>query len=256
MWSAVEVLPTAPSTNAELVARARKGAPAGTVIVAEHQTAGRGRLDRAWDTPARAALTFSFLVAPDPVPASRWPWLPLITGIAVSEAVRRTAHVPAGLKWPNDVLVSGRKLAGILVERIETEDGPKAVIGVGLNVSTTEQELPLAVRGTATSLAMAGASTVDRSVLLRAVLRSFEALYGQWLVETGDVERGLHEAYQRRCVTIGQQVRVELPAGERATGEAVGIDLDGRLLISGPDGTRMLGAGDVVHVRPADGPSA
>lgn len=246
LWRQVEVVERCPSTNAELAHQARAGAPAGAVLVADHQTAGRGRLDRAWLTPAGSALTFSVLLAPDRVPAARWPWLPLLVGIAVAEGVRRVAEVDCTLKWPNDVLVGDRKLAGILVERVERAAGAVAVIGVGLNVSLTEDELPVP---TATSLAVEGAATIDRTVVLREVLRSLEALFLQWQADGGDPKLGLVDSYVRRCSTLGREVRVELPAGERLLGTATGIDTDGRLEVRTTEGRRMLGAGDVVHVR-------
>ena len=137
----LEVLDTTASTNAVASARARDGAPHGLVVVAEHQTAGRGRLDRAWETPARSSLTFSVVLRPQ-VPAPEWPWLPLLAGHALVTALREI-EVPAGLKWPNDVLIGERKVAGILLERVETGDGPAAVLGIGLNVSTTAEELPV-----------------------------------------------------------------------------------------------------------------
>lgn len=247
LWRQVDVVAACPSTNAELAAQARAGAPAGAVLVADHQTAGRGRLDRSWLTPAGSALTFSVLLAPDRVPTARWPWLPLLVGIAVAEGVRRVTEVDCTLKWPNDVLVDDRKLAGILVERVERDGGAVAVVGVGLNVSLSQAELPVA---TATSLAVEGAVTTDRTVVLREVLRSLEALFVQWQADGGDPRLGLVESYVRRCSTLGRQVRVELPSGEHLQGTASGIDTDGRLELHTADGRRMLGAGDVVHVRP------
>lgn len=251
MWRQVEVLEESPSTNADLARRAREGAGEGTVLVAEHQTAGRGRLERAWVTPPRAALTFSLLVTPDEVATVRWPWLPLLAGVAVVEAVRRVAEVDTALKWPNDVLVGDRKLAGVLVERVERPGGAAAVVGVGLNVSTTVEELPVQ---TATSLGLEGTATLDRSVVLREVLRTFEALYVEWRSEQGDAARGLRDSYVRRCATIGRRVRVSLPTGEALTGLASGVDADGRLLVDTAGGRQALGAGDVVHVRPAAPP--
>ena len=240
------MVPSCPSTNAELARRARAGSPSGTVLVAEHQTAGRGRLDRAWVTPPGAALTFSVLVEPAGVPVARWPWLPLLAGIAVAEGVRRVTEVDCVLKWPNDVLVGERKLAGILVERVERDPGAVAVVGVGLNVSLGEDELPVP---TATSLELEGAATIDRTVILREVLRSFEALFLQWQADQGDATRGLVESYVRRCATLGRQVRVELPTGQQVVGLAAGVDTDGRLEVRTSEGPRVLGAGDVVHVR-------
>lgn len=247
-WRSVEVLESCPSTNVELARRVRSGAPDGTVLVTEHQTAGRGRLDRVWVTPARSSLTFSVALDPGQVPLARWPWLPLLVGIAVAEGVRRVADVHCDLKWPNDVLVGDRKLAGILVERVEPDRGPAlAVVGVGLNVSLAGHELPVA---TATSLVLEGASTTDRTVILREVLRSLEALFLQWRADGGDARLGLVESYVRRCGTLGREVRVELPGGRVVTGTATGVDTDGRLEVRTTEGPMLLGAGDVVHVRP------
>lgn len=239
------MLEQSPSTNAEVSRRARAGEPAGLVVVTEHQTAGRGRLDRAWVTPPRAALTFSLLVDPTPVPVARWPWLPLLTGLAVVEGVRRATGVDATLKWPNDVLVDGAKVAGILVERVERSAGAAAVVGVGLNVSTTREELPVP---TATSLALSGAASVDRARLLVEVLSAFSTLYDEWVGAAG---QGLRPSYTRVCTTIGREVRVDLPTGEALHGRAVDVDEDGRLLVDDGRRVHVLGAGDVVHVRPA-----
>jgi BirA family transcriptional regulator, biotin operon repressor / biotin---[acetyl-CoA-carboxylase] ligase len=243
----VEVLAESPSTNALVAGRALEGEPPGLVVVAEHQSAGRGRLDRTWVTPPRAALTFSVLVAPEQVPFARWPWLPLLSGLAVVDGVRAAAGVEASLKWPNDVLAGDGKVAGILVERLDRRGGPAAVVGIGLNVSSTRDELPVP---TASSLALAGASSLDRSALLAAVLAAFGARYDAWQAAAG---RGQRAAYLRACSTVGRQVRVELPAGRVLTGLAVGVDDDGRLQVD--DGARMhlLGAGDVVHVRAGAG---
>ena len=141
----VEVLPHTPSTNAVLAERAREGAPEGLVVATEHQTAGRGRLDRTWETPAGSALTFSTLLRPE-VPPATWPWLPLLTGYAVAKALAG-AGFGAVLKWPNDVLIGDRKVAGILVERVETPGGPAAVVGIGLNVLLAAEELPVPTAG-------------------------------------------------------------------------------------------------------------
>lgn len=249
----LEVLEESPSTNADVVRRARQGEPAGLVVAAEHQTAGRGRLDRSWVTPPRAALTFSMLLAPDEVPLRRWPWLPLLTGLAVSEGIGRAAGVDASLKWPNDVLVveagEARKVAGILVERVERPGSGgvlcgAAVVGVGVNVTSTRAELPLP---TATSLALAGAASTDRSLLLREVLDALARRYDAWRTSAG---RGLRPSYLAACGTLGRRVRVELPAGGRLVGRAVDVDEDGRLVVDDGSRAHVLGAGDVVHVRP------
>ena len=226
----VEVLPTAGSTNAVVAQRALAGEPAGLVVVAEAQTAGRGRLDRTWSSPPRAGLTLSALVRPD-LPPVRWPWLPLLTGLAVAAALRRQAELDAVLKWPNDVLVDGRKLCGVLAEMPAPG---AAVLGIGLNVTTRQDELP---HDGATSLQLAGAATTDRDTLLRAVLRELTGVLS-------DVE-GSRADSRERCSTLGQSVRVELPGGRAVEGTAEAVDDGGRLVV---DGT-AYGAGDVVHLR-------
>lgn len=237
----VEILDQADSTNAVVAARARAGEPAWLVVVAEHQIAGRGRLDRTWETPDKAALTFSVLLRPD-VTAERWPWLPLLTGYAVRSALRG-AGADACLKWPNDVTVHDRKVAGILLERVDTPQGPAAVLGIGINVSQVREELPV---DTATSLALEGVEA-DRTALLGAVLDGLVEQYGEWRAAGGG---SLAASYQRVCSTIGREVRVDLPAGGTLTGVASGVDGAGRLLVESDGTTVAVGAGDVVHVRP------
>jgi BirA family biotin operon repressor/biotin-[acetyl-CoA-carboxylase] ligase len=233
----VEVVDRAGSTNVLVGDRARAGERPGLVVVAEHQTAGRGRLDRTWETPARAALTFSALLRPA-VPLARWPWLPLLAGVACAESLAPTVEV--GLKWPNDVLLGGRKVAGVLTELVETRTGPAAVLGIGLNVSTAPDELPVP---TATSLAAEGYD-VDRTGLLVDLLDALARRLDEW--STGnDGAAALHAAYDRRCATVGQPVRVSLPGGRVLDGTAERVDEDGRLVV---DGTPVA-AGDVVHAR-------
>ena len=152
MWLALEVVPSTGSTNADLLARATDpGSPEGQVLVAEEQTAGRGRLGRSWSSVPGASLTFSVLLRPDAVPAARRGWLTLLAGVAVASAVRSVGGVDAVLKWPNDVLVGDRKLAGILAE--QSPDGSAVVIGTGLNVAAAPGELPVSAAGLAPHLA-------------------------------------------------------------------------------------------------------
>ncbi|MFC3351486.1 biotin--[acetyl-CoA-carboxylase] ligase [Streptomyces echinoruber] len=252
LWTGLEVLERTGSTNADLVARAETGtAGEGAVLVAEEQTAGRGRLDRRWTAPARSGLFFSVLLKPTEVPVARWGWLPLLTGVAVATALARAAGVDTALKWPNDLLVTvgqeERKAGGILAERAG-DDG--LVIGVGINVTLRRDELPVPQAG---SLALAGAAGTDRDPLLRAVLRSLEDWYVRWRAAGGDPGAcGLQETYTAGCATLGRQVRAELPGGRAVVGEAVAVDGDGRLVIATEDGVREpVGAGDVVHLRPA-----
>ncbi len=243
LWRSLEVVPEIGSTNAALVAAAAADEPEGAVLVAEHQVAGRGRLDRVWVSPPRAGLTVSFLLRPD-VPAARRAWLPLLTGIALAEAVGEVAGVRASLKWPNDLLaLDGRKLAGILAE----SSGSGVVVGVGLNVSTTAGELP----DTGTSLSLVTGATVDRAPVLLAFLRAVERRYRRWTATLGDpVSSGLAADYLAWSSTVGSEVAVDLPDGATLEGTATGIDWDGRLVVATAEGQVELASGDVRHVRP------
>ncbi len=240
----IEVLDQASSTNAVATERAQAGAPEGLAVIADHQSAGRGRLDRTWETPPGTALTFSLLLRPT-ASTSSWPWLPLITGYAVSEVLKARGF-EAGVKWPNDVLIGERKVAGILVERIETREGPAAVVGVGLNTSMAEAELPVPQ---ATSLSIETDEEIDRTEVFVAVLASIRDRYDAW--QSGGEFDGMsvREAYQDACLTVGQLVRVDLPGGAVLEGRATGIDPDGQLVVATDDGERHVGAGDVLHVR-------
>ncbi|MFC5180195.1 biotin--[acetyl-CoA-carboxylase] ligase [Actinomadura harenae] len=259
LWQSVRVVEETGSTNADLGALARAGEDEGVLLATELQTAGRGRLGRTWTAPARSGLAFSMLLRPD-VPIERLAWAPLLTGVAVASAVRRVTgfgaagdrffpgadgdtEVAAVLKWPNDVLVEGRKLAGILVEKI---DGA-IVVGVGLNVSLSEDELPVPA---ATSLAIEGAPLSDRASLLRAIARDIEGRYREWVAASGDPDIcGLRADYRDLCATLGREIRVELPGGAELHGHAKDVDLEGRLVVAGPEGVLPVSAGDVVHVR-------
>ncbi|MFR9727274.1 biotin--[acetyl-CoA-carboxylase] ligase [Streptomyces sp. MS19] len=251
LWTRLDITDTTGSTNADLAEAARTGAAApGTVLVAEAQTGGRGRLGRSWDAPPRSGLFLSVLLDPeaDGVPVERLTWLPLLAGVATATALARAAGVDTALKWPNDLLVrvggEDRKLGGILAERA---DGG-VVLGIGLNVSLRADELPVPTAG---SLALAGAPTVDRDPLLRAVLRSLAQWYGQWAAAGGDPAAGsLQSAYAAGCATLGRRVRAELPGGGELSGEAVAVDGDGRLVIATAEGTRHeIAAADIVHLR-------
>ncbi|MFJ9962357.1 biotin--[acetyl-CoA-carboxylase] ligase [Streptomyces avermitilis] len=250
LWSSLDVVPVTGSTNTDLAARAAT-LDEGAVLVAEEQTAGRGRLDRQWTAPARSGLFFSVLLKPSEVPVHRWGWIPLLTGVAVATGLSRAAGADTALKWPNDLLVTvggqERKAGGILAERTG-EDG--VVVGVGINVTLHEDELPVPAAG---SLALAGAVSTDRDPLLRAVLRSLERWYGTWREAGGDpAVSGLQEAYAAGCATLGRTVRAELPGGRSLTGEAVAVDGDGRLVLATAEGVQQpVGAGDIVHLRPA-----
>jgi len=241
----VQVVDESTSTNADVAERFRGGEPEGLVLVAEHQSAGRGRMGRSWVTSPRASLIVSFLLVPGAgsggVPGGRWPWLPLLTGVAAARAVRRVTDVQVDLKWPNDVLAGGQKLGGILLERVERRGEAAAVVGIGINCAQTTDELPVPE---ATSLSVLTGAPVDRSALLEALLEELADCYDDW-----QAGADLRPAYLELCITPGQQVRVAVPGGE-VLGEAVDVDPSGRLVVRTEAGDERLGAGDVVHVRP------
>jgi BirA family biotin operon repressor/biotin-[acetyl-CoA-carboxylase] ligase len=248
-----QVTEASPSTNAEVAALFRSGADPGLALVTEHQTAGRGRLDRTWVTPERSALTVSFLLSADGVPLGRWPWLPLLAGVAVATAVRRTCPSltsELGLKWPNDVLCTDdrgdRKLAGILLERVEHAGHAAAVVGIGVNTGQGADELPVE---TATSLVLEGVEAPDRTGLLLALGDELAARVATWTAGHGE-PAAVRSSYLALCRTVGRRVRVLLPGDEPLEGDAVDVDTDGRLVVRTPTGERHIGAGDVVHVRP------
>jgi BirA family biotin operon repressor/biotin-[acetyl-CoA-carboxylase] ligase len=241
VWTDVQVVDQTGSTNADLVAAAARGAASGTVLAAELQTGGRGRQDRSWVAPPRSGLTFSVLLRPASVPAGRWGWFPLLAGLAVAEPLHRLGGLDVRLKWPNDVLVGERKLAGILAERA----GDALVIGIGINVSLRAEELPVE---TATSLAIEESEVTDRDPVLRAVLRALADRY-EAFCELAGADEQLVEDYRAACATLGRDVRVALPGGVMLEGTAVDIDADGRLLVETGAGREAVGAGDVLHVR-------
>jgi BirA family biotin operon repressor/biotin-[acetyl-CoA-carboxylase] ligase len=244
----VEVVASAPSTNALVSERARAGEAEGLVVVAEHQTAGRGRLDREWVTPPRAAVTMSVLLRPRAA-ASRWPLLGLLAGLAVADGVAAVGGPPVSLKWPNDVLAhDGLKVAGLLLERVDGGEGAAAVVGIGLNVSTTRTELPVPTAG---SLVTAGMVDPDRTTLTHALVSALASSYRDW--EGSDdparADARLLARYAERCDTLGRQVEVHLPTGEVLSGEATGLGAGGALVVGDTSGQHQVQTGDVVHVR-------
>ncbi len=249
LWRRVDWVSSTGSTNADLVAAARAGEPGGRVLIADFQDAGRGRFDRSWQAPPGGTLALSVLVRPRAVAPSRWSWLPLVTGLAVADGLREATGLDTALKWPNDVLVGGRKICGILVERVggaravTTSDEARldaAVAGLGINTTMTSAELPVP---TATSLAVEGVA-IAPGVLAAAVLRAFEGWYTRW--EGGE---DLVSAYAARCASIGREVRVVVSPVETFEGRAMGVDAGGRLLVRAGDDRRVFSAGDVWHLR-------
>lgn len=235
--SSLTYVPETGSTNADL---AISGGEDLTVLVAGSQTAGRGRAGREWSSPEGSSLAVSILLKPK---FDNLTWLPLLAGLAMTRAVRRLG-VNASLKWPNDVLVSERKISGVLSELV---DGSTVIVGAGLNLTQTQDELPIA---NATSLALEGAAA-QLPEALYAYLAEFVSLYKEFTAAGGDAEVSLRAQVREVCVTIGQEVRAIMPGDNEVVGKAIDIDATGRLLINvaGENTLYAVGAGDIVHLR-------
>lgn len=233
------------STNADLVRLAAEDPrawPAPAVLVTDDQTAGRGRLGRTWTARPGRALAVSVLLDPA-VPRERSGWISLAAGAAMTRALRGLG-VDAEAKWPNDVLVRGRKVCGVLAEALP--DG-RVVVGAGLNHAAAEADLPVP---TATSLAIEGGPT-DPDLLLAAYLTELLALVRDFSAAGGDPGRGLRQAVLAVSGTVGRRVRVTLPDGSALEGAAVDVDLEGRVVVDADPlpGTSAVPAGDVEHLR-------
>ena len=256
-YAALDVVSSTGSTNADLIAAAGDGAADRTVLIAEEQTAGRGRRSREWVSPAGSGVYLSVLVRPANVPPARLGTLGMVAGLALMHAARQTAEVDAVLKWPNDLLIGGdgtdrTKAAGVLSEVASDDAGQAAVVGIGLNVTPLPDGVEPGAGGLrAGSLADVGAKTTDRTELAASFLRAFVELEAAWRLSDGDVERsGVLTGYREVCGTIGQRVRAELPDGSSITGVAVDVDAGGQLMIKLDDGTpKSVSAADVVHLK-------
>jgi BirA family transcriptional regulator, biotin operon repressor / biotin---[acetyl-CoA-carboxylase] ligase len=245
-WRRLDVVSSTGSTNADLLSRAQTGEDvAGSVLLAEFQSAGRGRLGRSWATPPRAQIAMSVGVDVGGIAPEMWGLLPLLTGVALVDSIAQECALSIGLKWPNDVLAGGDKLAGVLAEVASPH--PTIVIGLGLNVSLTHDELPIP---TATSLHILGATALDRNTLVSALLDRLGALIERWRSASGD-DHQLRSDYRRCSLTIGSTVRALLPGDRSIVGVATGIDQSGRLLIDDGTTIQVVAAGDVTHLRSA-----
>ena len=229
-WSVI-VTEESTSTQFELA----ENFAVGKVLVAEFQSAGRGRLDRKFEVPARKGLTFSFAFD-SPVWQENIGWIPLITGLAVAKAVNKYTNMDlVEVKWPNDLLIAGAKLGGILSERFEAG----FVIGVGINVLQIHSELPIP---NATSLSMH--TKVDRSELLIAILQELGRTFRSDSTDPSSTISKLKNEYRESCVTLGKVVKVSLPNGEIFEDTALAISDEGSLLLK----TREIRVADIVHL--------
>lgn len=276
----LEFLAEAGSTNDEL-REAATGAdaaawPHGSVIVTDNQTHGRGRLGRRWLAPTGKTLAISLLLRPElpdgsPFPVDAYGWIPLIAGAAMTEAVRRavdaafvvdverdedddaTGGVDVELKWPNDVLVSGFKICGILSELLPASEGSATagavVVGAGLNLTLDEHDLPTL---TSTSLLLATGREPDADSVLADYLAGFLELFGAFSAAGADAAAsGIDRRVSALCGTLGTEVRVELPGGRELLGRAERLDHDGRLVVTDRENgePQAVAAGDVTHLR-------
>ena len=244
-WPEPQLLATTPSTNIELAALLATGpVPEGTCLVAEHQSAGKGRQGRGWESPAGAGLWLSVVIDIAAVAPAQRGLLPLAAGLGVADALTEVTGLGVELKWPNDLVIDGpardgapgpRKLGGILVEA-----GQQAILGCGINVSAQVAELPTA---SATSLALEGAPKVDRGQLLAAALSHLRRRVDQWRIGVG-----LIDDYRARCLSLGRQVVVSMPGGAVLAGVATEVGADGQLVVTDSQGnSRSVAAGDVIH---------
>jgi BirA family biotin operon repressor/biotin-[acetyl-CoA-carboxylase] ligase len=250
-WRRVDVVAETGSTNADLIARAAAGGDVeGSVLIAEHQTAGRGRNGRSWSAVRGTQVTMSVGVSADGIPSRAWGWIPLIAGLAVIDAVGAASAVEPGLKWPNDVLArppGHGKLAGILAE--VAAPAPLIVIGIGLNVSLRADELP---DPGATSLALLGGKPTDRSEIIAPLLAGLARRVAS-LRDAQGADAALMAEYTAHSVTIGARVRAVLPGDREIIGDARAVDDQGRLCIDTGGETVVVSAGDIVHLRPVGG---
>ena len=235
--------PTTPSTMDQAYAEARAGAPEGTIVVADQQTAGRGRFQRPWVSPPGAAIYLSLLLRPRPEHLLK---LGMVASLAVVRAVRRASGLKATVKWPNDVEIAGRKLSGILIDSAMAGDGVDyVVVGIGINVSLDPTQFP-EIAEIATSLSRELGRDVDRRSVLQALLEEIEGLYER--VKRGE---GIVEEWRECLSTLGQRVAVTRPGDDQRTslveeGTAEAVDEDGALVLRRDDGSRVkLIAGEV-----------
>ncbi|MBP7894571.1 MAG: biotin--[acetyl-CoA-carboxylase] ligase [Candidatus Planktophila sp.] len=229
--SVVDLTASTQSDLAELVNSSV--AKSGEVIAAEFQSNGRGRLDRTFEAPPQSALLFSFYIAPKRA-RSDWSFISFLAALAMREVITENLVENTSLKWPNDILIGDKKVAGLLAQQI----GDGVIIGIGLNVAMGADELPVP---TATSLALAGSNNLDRNLLLSGFLNRFADIFKEW-----DSGRDFLEKYRQVSSTLGRQVRVEVLGRDSIEAEAVAISAQGALILS--DGTEV-NVGDVVHLR-------
>lgn len=233
------------STNTYIKRMAAQGAPNGTVVIANAQTAGRGRLDRSFQSPEGKGIYLSVLLRPE-VPMERWATVTALAGVAVCDAVEEICGVRPGLKWPNDPVLGSRKLCGILTELVTDGAGkPCIVLGIGINVLQTASDFSPEVREIATSIAQELGRPVSRAALIASLIHGLERMNRAFC--TGETADYL-EAYRRDCVHLGKQVQL-ISGSARETVEALSIDQDFGLVVRGADGAQWTVRSGEISVR-------
>jgi BirA family biotin operon repressor/biotin-[acetyl-CoA-carboxylase] ligase len=241
------------STNRDVADAARDGAPDGLVVAAGHQRAGRGRLGRRWEAPPGRNLLVSVLLRPA-MPADQRHLASAVVALAAAEACRRVAGVDPAIKWPNDLVVGARKLAGVLAEVVGAEPDPAVVVGIGVNCgwpapddAADEPPPPEELRDTATSLWRESGRLVEPLEVLQVMLADLEPRLQDLQDGPGRLRQA--SAFRRACATVGASVRVELD-GETVTGRALDVTPEGHLIVDVGACMRTIVAGDVIHLRP------
>jgi len=255
MWLGrrIELFDCLPSTNREAVQLAQAEVEHGTVVAADSQTAGRGRLSRTWFSPPGANLYCSIILrsARPPEHLTEWlSWLPLISALAAAEAIKQVSSIQVSVKWPNDLLISERKVGGILCESgTGMRSDPFQIIGIGINVNLDHDDWPADLRDSATSIWQERKIVVDRNRLLAQLLLELEQCLDE-LVIHGTNRIGL--AYYQRCSTIGHTIQATLANGDVVVGLAEGIGQDGSLHVRPQIIQPGSGTPEVIHLRVAD----
>lgn len=227
------------STNDQAKTLIRQGAPHGTVLIADRQLGGRGRMGRSFASPAGMGVYMSVILRLK-TPPDQLMHLTCAAAVAACNAVEKAAGFRPGIKWTNDLVFGGRKLAGILTELVITPGETAAIIGIGINCAQTEADFPEEIRGFAGSLSMASGRSVDRARVAAALIEAFCEMAGHL-----DGKQEMLDAYRRDCITLGKEISLVKP-GEIRHGIALDIDGNGALLVEFPDKhTEAVSAGEV-----------
>ena len=233
------------STNLEAIRQAKAGAPEGLCIVAREQTRGRGRLDRTWHSPKDSGLYFTVILRPH-LELKSWPLITLMAALAVSDALMKACGLRADIKWPNDICVNDRKLCGVLAETVETDAGPAAIVGIGINLNS--EGLSAALRDVATSVELATGCKPNCELVLQALIKAIGERY-DFLHSPGGPEHLIREWCADSSYALGRRVQVSTP-GRTFEGTTRGLESDGALRVETEDGKiRIVRAGDVTALR-------